>query len=285
MRDFFRFIKTHFQRSANGLMQIILLNALSFFTLLVLKVVLTVIGYEKAYLALYRHVALPASWSACLYQPWALLTHCWVHVSFFSTLWGLLFLHTLGQIVVNRLGSRHFVALYLLGGLAGGLLFLYLYSVSPHFRDTTVSLSGFSGSLYAIMIAAATLVPQHTFSFFILGPLRLQYIAGIFVLFALMNLVGTEPATSVAALGGALLGYVYVRQYNGHTWWRPYWTRLSKHSKNLKVAYRNATPSEKQRCDTRVDQESLDIILDKVAASGYESLTATEKQQLFNAGK
>jgi membrane associated rhomboid family serine protease len=266
-------------------MQVILLNALSFFTLLMLKVVLTVIGYEKAYLALYQHVALPASWSACLYQPWALLTHFWVHVSFFSTLWGLLFLHTLGQVVVNRLGSRHFVALYLLGGLAGGLLFLFLYSVAPHFRDTTASLSGFSGSLYAVMIAAATLVPQHTFSLFILGPLRLQYIAGVFVLFALMNLVGTEPATSIASLGGALLGYVYVRQYRGNAWWRPYWTRLRKHSKDLRVAHRSATSWEKQGYDARVDQGSLDRILDKVATSGYESLTATEKKQLFNAGK
>ena len=285
MRDLFNFIKTHFQRSTNGLMQIILLNALSFFALLLLKIVLVVIGYETAYLALYQRVVLPASWSACLHQPWALLTHCWVHVSFFSTLWGLLLLHTLGQIVVNHLGNRHFVALYLLGGLVGGLLFLFLHSVAPHFRDTTASLSGFSGSLYAVMVAAATLAPQHAFSFFILGPLRLQYIAGFLVLFALMNLVGTEPATSIADLGGALLGYVYVKQYKGNAWWRPYWTRLKRNSKDLKVAYRSAAPWERQEYDAGVDQASLDQILDKVAASGYESLTATEKQQLFNAGK
>lgn len=285
MRDFFHLIKTHFRRSENGLIQVILLNALSFLTLLLLKIVLTIMGYEKAYLALYQRVALPASWSACLHQPWALLTHYWVHVSFFSTLWGLLFLHALGQIVVSRLGSRRFVALYLLGGLAGGLLFLFLHSVAPHFRDATASLSGFSGSLYAVMIAAATLVPQHAFSLFILGPLRLQYIAGVFVLFALMNLVGTEPATSIASLGGALLGYAYVRQYRGDAWWRPSWTHLRKHSRDLKVVHRNANPREKEGYEVQVDQDSLDRILDKVAASGYESLTATEKQQLFNAGK
>jgi hypothetical protein len=34
-----------------------------------------------------------------------------------------------------------------------------------------------------------------------------------------------------------------------------------------------------------VDQKKIDAILDKIASSGYESLTKSEKEYLFRAGK
>jgi hypothetical protein len=34
-----------------------------------------------------------------------------------------------------------------------------------------------------------------------------------------------------------------------------------------------------------VDQKKIDAILDKIASSGYESLTKVEKEYLFRAGK
>jgi membrane associated rhomboid family serine protease len=266
-------------------MQIVLLNALSFFVLLLLKIMLVVSGYETTYTALFQSLALPASWSAYLQQPWALLTHFWVHASFFNTLWGLLLLHTLGQVVVHRLGSRHFVALYLLGGLAGGLLFLLLYNVAPYFQGIPTSLLSFSGSLYAVMVAAAMLAPQHSLLLFLLGPLKLRYIVGFLVLLSLVNLVGDEPSASIAHLGGALLGYVYVKWCEGDAWWHQYWARLKRPRQDLKVTYRSAVPWVKKSYDEPAEQPNLDHILDKVAASGYESLTPSEKQQLFNAGQ
>jgi membrane associated rhomboid family serine protease len=285
INEFSRFAKAHFQRSENGLMQILLLNALSFLAILLLKIVLVVGGYEATYTSLCQNLVLPALWPAYLHQPWALLTHFWVHTSFFPTFWGLLLLHTLGQIAIQRLGSRHFVALYLLGGLAGGGFFLLLYNVAPHYQGTAATLSGFSGSLYAVVVAAAMLSPQHSLLFFLLGPLQLKYIVGFLVLFAVVNLVGNEPATSIAHLGGALLGYIYVKQFEVYAWLRQHWVGLKKSSQRLKVTHRRTAPLAKEANDIRVDQANLDHILDKVAASGYESLTSAEKQQLFNAGK
>jgi len=283
MSEFIRFVKIHFQRSENGLIQVILVNALSFLALLLLKIVLVILGYESVYTALFQHLVLPASWVAFLHQPWTLLTHFWIHVSFFPTLWGLLLLYILGQVVVRRLGSQHLVAIYLLGGIVGGLLFLLLYNWAPHFQGTKATLWGFSGGLYAVMVAAATLTPQFSFSLFLLRLIKFRYIAGFLVLLALVNLVGTEPAVSIAHLGGALLGYVYVKWCQSGIWLRQYRARFRK--SNLKVTYRNATPGASKERDAPVDHESLNLILDKVATSGYESLTPSEKQQLFNAGK
>ena len=277
------FVKNQFQRTENGLMQIILLNAFSFVGFLMLKTGLVLIGREETYMALCRFLVLPGSWSTYLHQPWALLTYCWVHTSFWGMLWGVLLLRTLGQVVVNLLGNRHLVAVYLLGGLVAGGFFLLLYQVSPHCQGTSTSLCGFSGSLYAVMAAAATLAPQLSFSLLLLGPVKLKYIAGFFVLLSLANLSGTAPAISIAELGGALLGYSYVKQLYGYPWLRQRWARLWGAGRTWKVTYRKPSAVEKPK--GRVDQARLDHLLAKVADSGYESLTPAEKQQLFEAGQ
>ena len=283
MSEFISLVGIHFQRSENGLMQVILLNVLSFLALLLLKIVLVIVGYEAAYTVLFRSLALPAEWSTFLRQPWALLTHFGMHISFFPTLWGILLLYTLGQVVVNRLGNRHFLAIYFLGGLAGGALFLLLYNVAPHFQDTDACLWGFAGSLYAVIVAAATLTPQPSFSLFLLALIKFKYIAGFLVLVALVNLVGAESAMSIAHLGGALLGYVYVKWHQSSAGWCQYWARFRR--PGLRVIYRSTMSESKKEPEISVDHASLNHILDKVAISGYESLTPFEKQQLFNAGK
>lgn len=285
MNELVRFLKQHFQRAENGLMQIILLNGLSFVSLLVLKTVLVMAGKEAVYATLCRTLALPASWAACAHQPWSLLTHSWLHTDFWALLWGSLLLHTLGRVVVNLLGSRHLIALYLLGGLAGGLFFMLLYHVSPRLHGTPASLWGFSGALYAVVIAAAALAPQWSLSLLLLGPVPLKYIAGVLVLLAVAQLSSVAPATSMAQLGGALLGYAYVKQLYGYPWLRQRWARWWQARRSLKVSYRRPTQQPPPPAKSSVDQAHLDRILDKVAASGYESLTPAEKQELFRAGQ
>ncbi|XWN35553.1 MAG: rhomboid family intramembrane serine protease [Roseivirga sp.] len=240
MQELVGFLKFHFQRAENGLMQLMLLNVLCFMALLVLKVALVVAGYEAIYPALYHALALPAAWATFCQQPWTLLTHMWVHTSLFATFWRLLLLYAFGQVIMQRLGSRHLVVLYLLGGLAGGGFFLLLYNVAPHFKGIPATLTGFSGSLYAVMVAAALLAPQRPFQLFLLGFFQLQYIVGFLVLLAFFDLAGEAPAESTAHLGGALLGYAYVQQLKGLPPLRQRWNRLTgRRSSTLKVTYRH----------------------------------------------
>lgn len=250
MHVFLQYIKSHFQRSHNGLMQVILLHALCFSVLRLLKIGLTMAGHAVAYTTFFHYLALPAAWPTYLRHPWTLLTHLWWPMSFFSTLLNLGLLHTFGQVVMRCLGSRHFIALYLLGGLAGGSLFLLLCHVAPYFRGTATYLIGFSGSLYAVMVAAATLAPQRSLSLIFLGPFALKHLVGFLVLFALINLVGTESAANIARLGGALLGYIYAKGYYGGTWRRSDWVRCEKPSNNLKVTYRRHASLVKHGHDT-----------------------------------
>ena len=64
---------------------------------------------------------------------------------------------------------------------------------------------------------------------------------------------------------------------------------------NLKVAYKNPNKNKKDQHSGRGNassdskgssyQEQLDAILDKIKDKGYDSLSAEEKEFLFNASK
>jgi hypothetical protein len=45
------------------------------------------------------------------------------------------------------------------------------------------------------------------------------------------------------------------------------------------------TPRRNSKRSVQSDQEKIDRILDKISASGYDSLSKEEKELLFNAGK
>lgn len=282
----FRFIKSQFQRSSNGIIQITLLNMLAFLIVFCCRLVKVVTGYKAAYIALFQYGSLPAAYTAFVRQPWTLLTHFWLHTSFASILWGLIWLQIFGPVVRYQLGNRNFIAIYVLGGFVSGLFFLLVYNLLPHLQGTVVYLVGFSGSLYAIMAAAATLTPHHTYALLFFNMFKLKYIAWFFVLLALIHLTETNPATCIAQLGGALLGYAYVRWHkHGVWWWRKNWRRPIRPKQVLSIVrYNHATYIKQEACSSE-DTAHLDKILDKVAHSGYESLTPAEKKFLFDAGQ
>jgi len=286
LKEVSSFIKTHFQRSENGLMQLVLINGLVFVALLLIKTILVLAGYKDHYQALSHYLSLPSSWEAFLYQPWSIITYFWVHERFLSLLWSLLFLHAFGQLIRHTLGNTSLVALYILGGIAGGSTFLLVYNLAPGLQGESTSLVGPAGSLYAVMMGAATLAPHFVFRLLFLGGIQLRYIAGFLLLLSFFEL-SSHQAVGVTQLGGALLGYVYVR-YTGKgrrgSFWLIRFRKLFKKRGTLKVSHRQAKPTN-QGTIRPVDQETIDAILDKIAESGYESLSQEEKQQLFHAGK
>ena len=94
----------------------------------------------------------------------------------------------------------------------------------------------------------------------------------------------------LAHIGGAVLGYFYAQQLqNGKDigtaferlwkWFAALWTNTPK------MRTVPTTNQRRQRRSSVSDQEKIDRILDKVSASGYDSLSKAEKDFLFKAGK
>lgn len=281
------FLRTHFQRSDNGLMQVILINGVIFVILLLTKIVLFLADYDTLYQVLQQSLRLPAPWQVFLHQPWSMLTYFWLQEDFISAALSLLLLYTFGQFIMHTLGSRSLIFLYMLGGIAGGSTFLLLYNLAPGLKGTHTSLIGMMGSFYAIMAATATLSPHFAFRLLFFGSIPIKYILGFLLLLSLFELSGPQPAHGIANLGGALAGYIYIQYRKRKRTMRPwmgYFKKFSNKNSKFRVTYVHNSPIKQDKAMDHIDQEVLDAILDKIASSGYQSLSAQEKHQLFQAG-
>ena len=68
-------------------------------------------------------------------------------------------------------------------------------------------LLGASGGVFAIVVAAATLRPNYEVHLFLIGPVRIKFIAGFYMLWSILETVGANAGGNIAHLGGALSGF------------------------------------------------------------------------------
>ncbi len=295
--------KHAFKRPDNGLMQLLVINLVVFVVLLVLEVILTLSGFKSLYEAILLQLMMPSNVETFITRPWTLFTYFFTHTGFFHILFNMLFLYWFGRLIAEYLGNKKVVSLYILGGIAGGLFFMLIYNILPYFQDrvATSAMLGASAGVFAVTVGAATLMPNYTFVLFLIGPVKIKYIAVFYVFVSFVQTIGNNAGGELAHLGGALVGYVFIRQLQGGTdWGKPVWAVLdffkglfSKRSK-IKVSHSsrgasrtayNANTGRTINITPKADQDEIDAILDKISESGYESLSKDEKQKLFNASK
>lgn len=237
-------------------------------------------GQTAAADLLTEQLAMPAYWAAMPYKMWTIITYMFSQRDFFHILFNMLWLYWLGTIFLEFLNKRQFIFTYLAGGIMGGLLYMLAFNTLPIFRNLAESslLIGSSASVMAIIVATATLVPDFSIRLLLLGSVRLKYLALAYFILDIIGMSGGNPGGSIAHIGGALLGFVYIKQLNkGNDM-----SKILQSRRKLKVVKHNKTSSPNISAP---DQEVIDRILDKISKSGYESLNKTEKEQLFKASK
>ena len=140
---------------------------------------------------------------------WQPVTYQFVHAGFFHLLVNMLGLWFAGNILERLLGVPRFVLLYLLTGVAGGLLQM-LY-------DSNTVLVGASGSVCGLIAAFSTLYPRMpiTALIFFVIPVRMQAMwlgIGVVVISAILLVSGLfGNIGNVAHIGGAVAGFAWVR--------------------------------------------------------------------------
>jgi membrane associated rhomboid family serine protease len=295
--------KNAWNRPNNAVVQIILINVIVFLVLIFLKVILVLSGGEGVYRAIITKLMLPANLGDFILQPWSIFTYFFAHEGLFHILFNMLFLYWFGKLIAEFLGSNKVISLYVLGGLAGGLFYMFIYNVIPFYAgqvDKSIML-GASAGVYAIVVGAATFSPNYTFFLLLLGPVRIKYIALFYVVLSFANTIGTNAGGELAHLAGAGIGFLYIKQLQSGNdigawviqmmnFFKSFFVRQPK----IKVSHRSGSKtkgSAKKRTvkvtgsssGASTDQEEIDAILDKISQSGYDSLTKEEKQKLFNA--
>ncbi|GHA75765.1 rhomboid family protein [Pontibacter akesuensis] len=295
-------LKYTFRQPDNTLKQLIIINVLVYLVFLIIGTPLGWMGYGWVERIVLYYLSLPSEPMDFLVKPWTLITYFFTHEGFFHILFNMLNLYWFGMILTEYLGSRKLLSLYVLGGIAGGLLYMLMYNIMPAFTERNISglLIGASASVLAIVVAAATLLPNYTLNLLIIGPVKIKWIALALVLmsWALADDSGGNAGGNIAHLGGALIGWVFIKQLQrGTDLGRPvlavtdFFGNLFTRKPKLKVSHRRTGSSARANGSTATsrpgtpDQSEIDRILDKISSSGYESLSKEEKQKLFQASQ
>ncbi len=147
---------------------------------------------------------------AFIERPWTIVTSMFTHIEIFHILFNMLTFYCFGTYLISLIGQPRFVLVYLLGGIAGGLVYMLLAPPS------TVAI-GASGAVFALGGALAVLRPSvKVFVFPIPVPIPLWIaVVGGFVLVAFQPYVAWQAHLG-GVLFGAVAGYWYKRRGRYH---------------------------------------------------------------------
>lgn len=290
-------IKNSF-RKGTALTRLIYINIGIFLALRILAVALTLGGYgAQSENMLLEWLGVPASMENLLSRPWTLFTYMFTQFDFFHLLFNMLWLYWFGSFFLNYFPGKKLTGVYLLGGISGAILYIAAYNIFPafHHQIDKAWAIGASASVMAIVFAVCTYVPQYKIYIFLIGPVKLIYLALFTALIDILSIPSGNAGGHIAHLGGALFGFLFVVAIKnnrdvtyGFVAFFEKFGNLFKSKKKMRVKYKknvsDMTDREYNEYKKRYN-DKINEILDKISKSGYESLTREEKEILFRAGR
>lgn len=281
---FWQDIKLRFAK-LNTLEKIIAINAVFF----VLPFILTTVLYlfKISISGWFDYVELSANIGTAIFRPWTILTYGFFHASIGHIFWNMMLLYISGRLMLNLFKEKLLLNTFFVGIIAGGLTYLISYNVFPVFNSVEGTLIGSSAGVMAVLIFMASYMPNSPIRVFVFS-VPLKYIALAFIFIDMVQIPTSNAGGHIAHLGGALWGYVYQRQFlQGNDIGAWFMNTYEVIKKSLNGTPKSKRPKRRAKANTSnaVEQKKVDAILDKIASSGYASLTKAEKEYLFRAGK
>lgn len=196
----------------NMLTRLIIVNIAIFLGINLIEIVLLfpgltdVIGFDQ----LLKWISLSREVSDNFVRPWVWLTSMFLHENFWHLLWNMVALFWFGRIVGDLLGDRRILPIYILGGIVGGIAYVIAAQLSYAIGGMAY---GASGAVMAMVAAAGFTAPDYRMNVLLIGDVKLKYIAVVLILLDIIAIADSNNSGgSVAHLGGAMLGALYVMQ-------------------------------------------------------------------------
>ena len=224
---------------------------------------------------------------------WQLLTFQFMHAGWMHLIFNSLAIYFFGLPVENALGRRHFLTLYLLSGILGGLVQMLFAVLMPNYFDAPVvgASAGASGLVAAFAMLHWEERFQLLFYFIPVSMTGKTLLAASLILAFAGIMMRNSNIANAAHLGGILTGGFYVRLFIQSHWWQEK-LRNRRTAPHEFVSVRKAKSgiggasagklSEDDSTDQFVKSE-VDPILDKISAHGIQSLTESERKILEKA--
>lgn len=245
-------------------------------------------------------IAVPGDPISLLFKPWTIVSYMFIHSGLGHIFWNMLILYWFGRIVGDMIGDKHILPIYIVGGLAGAVVYILSY----YFLIGRVGtyMVGASAAIMALVIIAGRINPEKELRLILIGPVKIKFVILAFILMDLI-FIGKDNNTGghLAHIGGMVMGWVYFNQIgqdndlekriNGFFDWigGMFSSNFSTKRKSpLKVKFKSdkiKTMSDYRSGQSGAMQQEVDNILDKIKRKGYDSLTDAEKETLYQASK
>lgn len=236
-------------------------------------------------------------------KPWTFITYSFIHGNIMHLFSNMLVLFFAGKMLEGFLGKKRILSTYIIGGLAGAIFYLISHNIFPLLLEKgDIPMIGASASVFAILTALAIYVPNYEVFLFGAFKVKLKYLAAIWIGLDVLNIGSNDGIAHFAHLGGAIWGFIFIsnlRKGKDLSLWFDkivsFLVLLFTPKKKIKIVWNKKQKTNYKSKPPRDDydynankkerQDRVDEILDKIKASGYDSLTKAEKDFLFDASK
>ena len=192
-----------------------------------------------------------------LTKPWSILTYAFIHQGLFELIFMIILLVFSTNSIANLLGKKITINLFFLGIFFGGVAYLLSGSKGPLIGAS----AGISSLLFFLLLLSPNLgVRIFRFS------IEFKYIMAFILFTDFLKLISPGQFGVYSHIGGYLVGIYYYYSLYGFP---------------KKVGVQN---HKKRKTNFRNKQSKIDMILDKISKSGYDSLSDEEKEYLFKQG-
>lgn len=233
------------------------------------------IGFSDSWIS--EWLAVSADPFKLLTHPWTIVTYLVTHLSplhlFFNTLW----LFWFGQMLADVSHDRSIVVLFLGGGITGALVYVLSAWLSAY--PENAHLTGDSAAVLSVMTAIATVMPNRRVALFLLGEIKLKWIAIVCIAITLIGSNGTGIPPQLAHVAGIAFGLGWALEHKG-VLRLPRLLPTRKHVKSNYPYKIDTRATIKAISQSISEEERLDQLLDKIRVSGYDSLSKKEKTEL-----
>ncbi|MFC4263123.1 rhomboid family intramembrane serine protease [Ferruginibacter yonginensis] len=295
--------KSRFTLGADGnaLTALFALNVVFFLILMVLQV-----GFyvgEKTpdffYTTVVQWFELPSSLTKLSERPWTLFTYVFTEsgAGIIRGITNMIWLWGFGYILQQMAGNDKIIPVYIYGGFTGAIFFIAAhYFIPPIAMYKGVNgIMGANAGVMAVAMATTAIDPNFRFFTQIRNGIPIWVLMTAYILIDFAGVASTSAAYSLAHLGGALAGFLFVvflrRGKDGSVWMNKAYFKFITlfepkpgSNTNPKDAFFYKTGDRKPFTKTTsVTQQRVDEILDKINQKGYHFLTDEEKAFLKKA--
>lgn len=224
---------------------------------------------------------LPSPFAEAIRRPWTFITYMVTQFSILHLLFNMLWLICFGGLLREVVSDKAIFLLYAAGGLAGGICF----EVGTALNNSGGHLVGSSAAVLGIMAAAAVRMPHRKIRLFLIGEVKLVWVAVGMILLTFIGGGGSTPSAAFwAHAGGTLTGAAAMLL-------APMAAKSKRKNKDESKLRPTGHPTHRPdpagvRLVAKVlegrlsDHERLDNLLDKIRTSGYASLSGAEQREL-----